>query len=33
MTRESIVQVVGILVFLGVIVVTIAAVYYEINHL
>ncbi len=33
MTRESIVQVIGILVFLATIVVTIIAVYNEISHL
>lgn len=32
MTRESIVQVIGILVFLATIAVTIAAVLYEIGH-
>ena len=33
MTRESIVQVIGILVFLATIAVTIAAMYYEISQL
>ena len=33
MTRENIVQVIGILVFLATIAITIAALYYEISHL
>lgn len=33
MTRENIVQVIGILVFLATVVVTIVAVGYEISHL
>ncbi|CAN5321789.1 hypothetical protein BH24ACT19_BH24ACT19_14880 [soil metagenome] len=33
MTRESIVQIIGILVFLATIAVTVAAVLYEISHL
>ena len=32
MTRESIVQAIGLLVFAGIIAVTIAAIIYELNH-